>query len=122
MNRLGFAAALSGFACVALGAFGAHALAGTLSQGSAASWWDTATLYGLVHSVAALAIALATPRSPRRSGWAFIMGIVIFCGSLYAMALGAPHWLGAITPFGGLAFLTGWGMAIFWALKRQAQV
>lgn len=119
MNRLGIASALSGFACVAFGAFGAHALAGTLGQGSAANWWDTATLYGLVHSVAAFAVALSGPQGPRKSGWAFLIGIFFFCTSLYAMALGAPHWLGAITPIGGLAFLTGWGMAVFWAFRRE---
>ncbi len=120
MNRLGIASAMSGFACVGLGAFGAHALANTLSQGSAASWWDTATLYGLVHSVAAFAIALAGPPTLRKSGWAFMIGVWIFCGSLYAMALGAPHWLGAITPIGGLAFLTGWGLAVLRAIRREA--
>jgi uncharacterized membrane protein YgdD (TMEM256/DUF423 family) len=108
MNRLALAAALTGFAGVALGAFGAHGLADRLDP-EALGWWDTATLYALVHAVAALAIALATKAS-RAAGWAFIFGSVVFAGSLYAMALGAPRILGAITPIGGLAFLLGWGL------------
>ena len=115
MNRLGFAAALCGFATVALGAFGAHGLKNSFTAESL-GWWETATLYALIHS--ALAIALIGDRALRISGWAFVAGSVVFSGSLYAMALGAPHWLGAITPLGGLAFLAGWALLALWALRE----
>ncbi|MEH6693934.1 MAG: DUF423 domain-containing protein [Hyphomonas sp.] len=116
MNRLGLAAALTGFAAVALGAFGAHGLD---LGGDALDWWDKATLYGLVHAAAALAIAISSQTGLlRRSGWAFIAGVVIFSGCLYAMALGAPRWLGAIVPLGGVSFLVGWALAGASALRR----
>ena len=116
MNRLGLAAALTGFAAVALGAFGAHGLD---LGGDALDWWDKATLYGLVHAAAALAIAISSQTGlVRRSGWAFIAGVVIFSGCLYAMALGAPRWLGAIVPLGGVSFLVGWALAGASAVRR----
>ncbi len=112
MNRLVAAAGILGFLTVALGAFGAHALAGRLS-GDAQNWWHTATLYAVPHAAAALAAGLATQEGGQRSllrtgGWAFVIGSVIFASSLYAMALGAPRWMGAITPLGGISLLVGW--------------
>lgn len=113
MNPLLFCAGLAGFLIVALGAFGAHGLEGKLSF-EALDWWKTATLYGLVHAAAALAVALRgealASRSIRISGWAFLAGVIVFSGSLYAMALGAPRFLGAVTPIGGLSFLAGWAL------------
>jgi uncharacterized membrane protein YgdD (TMEM256/DUF423 family) len=108
-------AAVLGFLGVALGAFGAHGLKGHLAAGDpefavkALDWWRTGVLYHLVHAVAVLALGgTDATRPPGASGWAFTAGIVVFSGSLYAMALGAPTWFGAITPLGGLAFLAGW--------------
>lgn len=112
MNRLGVVAGLCGFAAVALGAFGAHGLEGRLST-EGLDWWGTATLYGLAHAVAALAVSMSEKSILRRAGWAFGIGAVIFSGSLYAMALGAPRWFGAITPVGGVSFLAGWAMIVF---------
>ena len=115
-------AALCGFACVAFGAFGAHGLKDTLSV-EAVGWWQTATLSGLVHSALASAIALnlrlSTVPEPfiTLSGWAFITGVIVFAGSLYAMGLGAPRWFGAITPVGGVCLLVGWAALIGSALK-----
>ena len=117
MNFLSIAAGLCGFLAVALGAFGAHGLEGKLST-EAEGWWATATLSGLVHSVAALAIALSQLSEPYRAGWAFILGILIFSGSLYAMALGAPRWFGMITPIGGLFFLAGWALVVIAAARK----
>ena len=115
-------AAICGLATVALGAFGAHALDGHLSE-EAASWWDTATLYALTHAVAALAIGISTAaNSARQAGWLFIAGVLVFSGSLYAMALGAPTWFGAITPIGGTALLLGWARAAISATGPSTQV
>ena len=111
MNRLVLAAALLGFSGVGLGAFGAHALDAQLTEESR-GWWDTATLYVLPHAAAALAAGLSGRggRGGRTAlgGWLFVIGTVIFAGSLYAMSLGAPRWFGAITPIGGLSLLAGW--------------
>lgn len=94
-------AALSGALAVIAGAFGAHG-----ASGKAAEWLRTGAEYEMVHAVAALmAIKLA------RSGLAAILllaGSLVFAGTLYAMALGAPHWLGAVTPLGGFAMIVGW--------------
>lgn len=109
-------AAASGFSAVALGAFGAHALKArfaALEDGAARlEWWTTAAHYHLVHSVAlALAGFLLAERAStaaRVSGVAYALGILLFSGSLYAMSLTGVRGLGAVTPFGGLAFLVGW--------------
>ncbi len=113
MNKLLSAAGIVGFCGVALGAFGAHGLEDRLST-EARGWWDTATAYALPHAAAALAIAFsrAPPRLARIGGWAFLFGALIFCGSLYALALGAPRILGAVAPIGGLAFLLGWALLV----------
>lgn len=108
MNRLGLVAALTGFTVVSLGAFGAHALSDAMTP-KQQDWWETATLYALVHAVAALAVSLAAQsKALKVSGSAFLLGVWIFSGSLYAMGLGAPTWLGAITPIGGICLLIGW--------------
>ncbi len=118
MNRLVPAASLLGFAGVALGAFGAHALNAQLTEESR-GWWDTATLYVLPHAAGALAAGLSG-RGGRTAlgGWLFVIGAVFFAGSLYAMALGAPRWFGAITPIGGLSLLAGWLALAMTALKK----
>ena len=99
-------AAVAGFAGVALGAFGAHALKDRLSPESL-DWWNKAVLYHLVHTAAILGSGDDTGRATPATV-SFARGIAVFNGSLYAMALGAPRWFGAITPIGGLAFLAGW--------------
>lgn len=114
MSPLLIAAGLAGFLSVAFGAFGAHALEGRLSH-EGADWWATATLYALAHSAAALALALAHRHGARgmaSAGWAFVIGTTIFAGTLYSMALGAPRWLGAVTPVGGVTLLIGWGLVV----------
>ncbi|HZP68223.1 MAG TPA: DUF423 domain-containing protein [Rudaea sp.] len=116
------AAAASGAAAVALGAFGAHALRGTLDA-SALDIWHTAVAYHFWHTLALVAVAGFAPAGRRVStaaGMAFCAGILLFCGSLYALALGAPHVLGVVTPFGGAALIGGWillGVALCAAAK-----
>lgn len=112
MNRgIGIAAAAIGAAAVAFGAFGAHALRGSLDAASL-QVWHTAVDYQFWHALALLAVAGFAPaqgaRWWRASGIAFVAGVALFCGSLYALALGAPHWLGALTPLGGLCLISGW--------------
>lgn len=101
-------AAVFGFFGVVLGAFGAHALKERLTP-DGTEWWKTATLYHLVHAVALLATGRADGR-PSASTWSFAAGILLFSGSLYAMALTDARWLGAVTPLGGVAFLVGWAL------------
>lgn len=100
-------AALTGFLAVALGAFGAHGLRATLEATGRSANWETATLYHLVHAVVLLALALR-PTVARLPFLLFGVGILIFSGSLYVLALTNLKWLGAITPLGGLGLLGGW--------------
>lgn len=110
--------ALAGASGVLLGAFGAHALRGHLDA-SAMGWWQTAVQYQLWHALAlALAVHAGRGRARRWAVLAFAIGIVLFSGSLYALALGAPRWVGVITPFGGLALVIGW-LALGWALRTR---
>jgi uncharacterized membrane protein YgdD (TMEM256/DUF423 family) len=103
--------AVLGFLAVAAGAFGAHLLRARLSP-EHLDQFELAARYQMYHALALFAVAWANERFPGRathaSGYAFLVGIVIFCGSIYALAFGAPTWFGAITPIGGVAFLTGW--------------
>ena len=108
----------AGASAVLLGAFGAHALQKVLDAHSL-ELWHTAVNYHVWHALAlALAVGLGAGRSRRVAIMAFALGIVLFSGSIYALALGAPRWTGIITPFGGLAFLIGWmalGLSLRWA-------
>jgi len=103
--------AIFGFLGVALGAFGAHALRGRLSPEMLAVF-ETAVRYQMYHTLALLITGLVMARIDgwlfHLAGWCFVAGILIFSGSLYALALSGVTVLGAITPIGGLAFLAGW--------------
>ena len=96
---------------VCLGAFGAHGLKNRVTP-IQLEWWHTATEYFFYHALGLLAIGIlmkAIPGLSLKLPAGFIQaGIIIFCGSLYIMALGAPRWLGAITPIGGLSMIIGW--------------
>ena len=109
MNLLMLLAALSGALAVGAGAFGAHG-----AEGQAREWLQTGGQYQLVHAVAALVALRLEARGP---GWLFVVGALIFAGTLYAMALGAPRWLGAITPIGGTLLILGW-LWLAWAAVR----
>ena len=101
-----------GFLAVALGAFGAHALKGTLEAGGQVETWRTAAQYHLIHAVALTALALHAPL--RVWAWRlWLAGTILFSGSLYALALSGVKWLGAITPLGGALLLGGWGVLAF---------
>lgn len=103
-------AALSGGLCVAFGAFAAHGVTDPKAQ----EWLRTGALYGFVHVLAVFAAATLPGRRARIAAPILLAGVALFSGSLWAMALGAPHILGAVTPIGGLCFLTGWAV-LAWA-------
>ncbi|HZX71116.1 MAG TPA: DUF423 domain-containing protein [Rhodanobacter sp.] len=109
---------IAGASAVLLGAFGAHALRDVLDT-SQHELWHTAVDYHVWHALAlALAVGLGRGRGRRVAVVAFVFGIVLFSGSLYALALGAPRWIGTLTPLGGLAFVVGW-LALGWALRSR---
>lgn len=100
-------AAVFGFAAVALGAFGAHGLKPTLEANNTLATWETGALYHLVHSAVLLFVAGREPISV----WAwrlFALGMLIFSGTLYVLAITNIKWLGAITPIGGVCLIAGW--------------
>jgi uncharacterized membrane protein YgdD (TMEM256/DUF423 family) len=109
-------ASFSGGLGVVFGALGAHKLRPFLEANGRAGVWETAVQYHVVHAVALLALALFLRREPdpivaRRLGRAgdfLAAGVLLFSGSLYALALGAPRWLGPVTPLGGLCLILGW--------------
>jgi uncharacterized membrane protein YgdD (TMEM256/DUF423 family) len=100
-----------GAAGVALGAFGAHGLKARVSADMVAIW-ETGARYHVFHALALLATGWACERWPGSlaagAGWLFLVGIVLFSGSLYALALSGVRSLGAITPVGGACFIAGW--------------
>lgn len=117
------AGAVLGGLTVAFGAFGAHALKGRLDA-EAAAWFEKAVHYQGLHAVALLGVGALAARTPaaalRGAARGFVAGTVLFCGSLYAMALGAPRALGAVTPVGGVGFLVGWACLAAWAARKPA--
>lgn len=124
MNFMLLGAAILGFTGVALGAFGAHALGPAIGP-DALPIWKTAVQYHLLHAIALLALAAVqrSQASPvRQIQWAarcFLVGVLLFSGSLYWMALGGPRWLGPVTPLGGLALLIGWLLIAMAAVRRS---
>lgn len=115
-------AAAAGFTGVGLGAFAAHGLRSRLEPAMLAVF-ETAVRYQMYHAFALVAAAWGWARWQRRefraAGCLFIVGIVLFSGSLYGLALSGPRWLGPVTPVGGLAFLAGWLMLAVGALRAN---
>ena len=111
---------------VALGAFGAHALKTRVASDMLAIW-QTGVAYHAWHALGLLLLGLLMLHAPgsaalRYAAWLFITGIVLFAGSLYLLALGAPRWIGAITPFGGVAFIAGWIATAIGALAMSQAI
>lgn len=110
---------LAGALGVGLGAFGAHGLRGRLSPEMLAVF-ETGVRYEMYHALALLFLAALMPRMDgwliHAAGWSFTIGIVLFSGSLYLLALTGVRILGAITPLGGVAFILGWAFLAFAAL------
>jgi uncharacterized membrane protein YgdD (TMEM256/DUF423 family) len=121
MERIFFAiGAVSAFISVAAGAFGAHGLRNRLGP-EMLSVFEVGARYQMYHALALMAAAWAVSKWPgsmaAASGWCFVAGTLLFSGSLYLLSLTGLKWLGAVTPFGGLAFLAGWLCLAWSALK-----
>ena len=113
-------AAIGGFLSVAFGAFAAHGVTDPRAQ----ELLRTGALYGFIHCLATFACAAAMQAGAQRARFApafFLAGVLLFSGSLYAMALGAPHLIGVATPIGGLSFLAGWAV-LAWAARGVDRV
>jgi uncharacterized membrane protein YgdD (TMEM256/DUF423 family) len=106
-------AAWAGFLAVAIGAFGAHGLKARLEETGYAEQFRTGVNYHFFHVAALLAVGLLQIAGAKGRGltvapWCFLLGILLFSGSLYVMGMTGTKWLGAVTPIGGLLFLAGW--------------
>ncbi|UCF68854.1 MAG: DUF423 domain-containing protein [Acidobacteriota bacterium] len=126
--------AIAGLLAVAAGAFGAHAL----EEGDARSLVETGARYHMYHALALVLlgvfplspghsqkgqqrrVGLRGRRALRLAASCFVLGIVVFAGTLYLMAGGGPRWLGAVTPIGGVAFLLGWALVAYVAIRSSA--
>jgi uncharacterized membrane protein YgdD (TMEM256/DUF423 family) len=122
MDRLFYGiGALSGMLAIAAGAFGAHALRARLTAEHLAIF-ETAARYQMYHALALFGVAWAITRwsgsLPVYAGWLFVLGSLIFSGSLYMLALTGARWWGAVTPIGGIAFLAGWACLFIMAVRR----
>ena len=112
-------AAAIGLLAVVLGAFGAHGLKELLAQNGTAAIWEKAVFYHFIHAVMLFVLAERKP-FPAVAWWSFLVGIFFFSGSLYLLAVTNAHWLGAITPVGGVSFLLGWAWLIISAGQGSA--
>lgn len=125
MKRILAWGAVFGFLAVAVGAFGAHGLKEHLDE-DALAVYQTGVQYHMAHALAMVLAALAADRlagqagerAALRAGWCFAAGILIFSGSLYALAVSGVKILGAITPIGGVCFLAGWVLLASAALRK----
>jgi len=118
-NRLALnVAGFLGFSGVLLGAFGAHFLRDLLERLGTAQSWRTAVLYHLVHAVVLLVLVGWRP-IPRLSYYLIVFGVIVFSGSLYALALTNLRWFGAVTPLGGLGMLLGWLSLGLWKQNKS---
>lgn len=119
MDRVFFImGAVSAALGVAAGAFGAHGLRGRLTP-DMLNVFETGVRYHLIHALGLLSVAWATTRwagqAMNAAGWLFLVGTVLFSGSLYALSVSGVRALGVITPLGGIAFIAGW-LALAWAV------
>ena len=115
--------AIYGFLGVALGAFGAHALEDLLLENGYTDVFETGTRYHMIHALLLIGFGLLAERREskwlRFGIWAAVGGIFIFSGSLYLLSTLSIKWLGAITPLGGLLFLTSWACLFFHTLSGK---
>ena len=123
MERLFFAlGAMSAFIGVSMGAFAAHGLKGRLEPEMLLTF-EVGARYQMYHALALFVVAWAQTRwagsLANAAGWFFVLGTILFSGSLYALSISGTRWLGAITPFGGLAFLSGWICLAALAVTRK---
>ena len=115
-------AALLGVTAIAAGTFGAHGLQGRVDP-TLLPTFETGVRYHAYHALALLALAALRPRLGRAAtwaGWLFFLGSVVFAGSLYALVLSGQRLFGAVTPFGGVMLLAGWGCLLGVAVRPEA--
>lgn len=120
-NRFLFIAVLSGFFCVAFGAFAAHGLSPLLSE-KGQVWIDTGLKYQMFHTLALMGLAIWQQYSATCVKWiglSWLCGILLFSGSLYALALGGAKFLVWLTPMGGTLFLLGWALFAYKVYKNK---
>lgn len=120
------AAGIFGTIGVGLGAFGAHGLRDILLERGMANTWETAVRYHLFHAFGLLVVALWLRQNNSRDSSLFswvarswVLGIILFSGSLYWLALGGPRWLGPVTPLGGVSFMAGWILFVVAAARKN---
>ena len=106
---------------VLFGAFGAHALRETLSAHDSIQTWETAVRYQMWHALALILLSMIPgPQSmPKIAGPCFVVGSLLFSGSLYGLALDGPKWLGPVTPLGGLCLMIGWLLLVYSSYKNK---
>ena len=106
---------------VLFGAFGAHALREILSAQNSIQTWETAVRYQMWHALALILLSMIPePQSmPKMAGPYFMIGSLLFSGSLYGLALDGPKWLGPLTPLGGLCLMIGWLLLAYSSYKNK---
>lgn len=115
-RRFTLVACVLGFTAVGLGAMGAHGIKAMLADASDAAqrlgWWETGARYHFFHALAVGLVAAVADKTPHRAAswaaWLFVAGTLLFSGSLYVMTVTGVKALGAVTPLGGVCFLSGW--------------
>ena len=118
---------INAFLAVSLGAFAAHSLKERLIAADLLTTFQTGVQYHMYHALAMFGIALLSIQFPtsvllRTSGYLFMLGIILFSGSLYILSLSGIRWLGAITPIGGVAFLAAWGALAWFAISENLTI
>ena len=120
LKLIGILGSIFGFLTIALGAFGAHGLKNILINNETTDIYNKAVLYQMFHTLILLFLGLYQELGKNihmLTGLSFVLGILIFSGSLYILSITNIKWLGAITPIGGLFFLTGWISLFIYSIK-----
>lgn len=109
------------FCSVLFGAFGAHALKETLIAHDSIQTWETAVRYQMWHALALILLSISSLSKtiPKITGLCFVVGTLLFSGSLYGLALNGPIWLGPVTPLGGLCLMIGWLLFVYSSYKNK---
>jgi uncharacterized membrane protein YgdD (TMEM256/DUF423 family) len=108
------------FCAVLFGAFGAHALKETLIAHDSIQTWETAVRYQMWHALALILLSISSLSNYilKMTGLCFVVGTLLFSGSLYGLALDGPKWLGPVTPLGGLCLMIGWSLFVYSIYKK----
>ena len=106
---------------VLFGAFGAHALKEILSAHDSIQTWETGVRYQMWHALALILLSMISLKHPipKMTGLCFVVGTILFSGSLYGLALDGPKWLGPVTPLGGLCLMMGWVLLVYSTSKNK---